>query len=177
MSNTSPNPVAGRLRFRKLRIAWSVVWGIACVLLVALWVRSYWLAELVEMRISDTRALVVGSILGGVSISPYVPTVPGYFDFGPRYRYRSEPRYPSEKPRERQVRYFWESATKAKLKQIQFAIHPFVAIRLPYFVFVGLAGTFAALPWLRWRFSLRTLLIATTLVALVLGLIVWLSGR
>ena len=28
-------------------------------------------------------------------------------------------------------------------------------------------------PWLRWRFSLRTLLIATTLVAVVLGLIVW----
>jgi hypothetical protein len=27
---------------------------------------------------------------------------------------------------------------------------------------------------LRWRFSLRTLLIATTLVAVVLGLIVWL---
>ena len=33
------------------------------------------------------------------------------------------------------------------------------------------------LPWLPWmpgRFSLRTLLIATTLVAVVLGLIVWL---
>jgi len=29
-------------------------------------------------------------------------------------------------------------------------------------------------PWLRWRFSLRTLLITTTLVAVVLGLIVWL---
>ena len=33
----------------------------------------------------------------------------------------------------------------------------------------------AALPWPRWpkRFSLRTLLIATTLVAVVLGLVVW----
>jgi hypothetical protein len=33
-----------------------------------------------------------------------------------------------------------------------------------------------AAPWLRqlgWRFSLRTLLIATTLVAIGLGLIVW----
>jgi hypothetical protein len=32
-------------------------------------------------------------------------------------------------------------------------------------------------PWLRWsrRFRLRTLLIATTLVAVVLGLIVWMS--
>ena len=33
------------------------------------------------------------------------------------------------------------------------------------------------LPWVEWpsRFSLRTLLIATTLVAVVLGLILWLS--
>ena len=30
------------MRYRKLRIAWSVGWGIACVLLIVLWVRSYW---------------------------------------------------------------------------------------------------------------------------------------
>src|SRR5262245_8875502 len=30
------------MRFRKLRIAWSVVWGVAAVLLLVLWVRSYW---------------------------------------------------------------------------------------------------------------------------------------
>ncbi len=29
------------MRFRKLRIAWSAFWGIATVLLIALWVRSY----------------------------------------------------------------------------------------------------------------------------------------
>ena len=30
------------MKHRKLRIAWSVAWGIVAVLLVALWVRSYW---------------------------------------------------------------------------------------------------------------------------------------
>ena len=35
-----------------------------------------------------------------------------------------------------------------------------------------LSATLAVAPWLRWRFTLRTLLIATTLVAVVLGLIV-----
>src|SRR3954453_9683000 len=30
------------MKFRKLRIAWSVFWGVAAVLLVVLWVRSYW---------------------------------------------------------------------------------------------------------------------------------------
>jgi hypothetical protein len=29
------------MRFRKLRIAWSVGWGILCVLLIVLWVRGY----------------------------------------------------------------------------------------------------------------------------------------
>jgi hypothetical protein len=35
------------------------------------------------------------------------------------------------------------------------------------------AGAFTAMPWLPYRFSLRTLLIATTLVAAVLGLVVY----
>ena len=30
------------MRFRKLRIAWSVAWGVLAVLLCVLWVRSYW---------------------------------------------------------------------------------------------------------------------------------------
>ncbi len=46
-------------------------------------------------------------------------------------------------------------------------------ISIPDGCLLLVAGAFAALPWLRWRFSLRTLLIAMTLVAAVLGLIVW----
>ena len=30
------------MRFRKLQIAWSVACGIICLLLIGLWVRSYW---------------------------------------------------------------------------------------------------------------------------------------
>src|SRR4051794_7644371 len=33
------------MRFRKPRIAWSVFWGVACVLLIVLWVRSYWWSD------------------------------------------------------------------------------------------------------------------------------------
>jgi len=46
-------------------------------------------------------------------------------------------------------------------------------IRLPYFLLVALSAAAVAVPWLRWRFSLRTLLIATTLVAVGLGWIVY----
>jgi hypothetical protein len=41
----------------------------------------------------------------------------------------------------------------------------------PYWCVVLLAGMFAAAPWV--RFSLRALLVATTLVAVVLGLVVY----
>src|SRR6476646_1576226 len=33
------------MKYRKLRIAWSVFWGLAAVLLIVLWVRSYWYSE------------------------------------------------------------------------------------------------------------------------------------
>jgi uncharacterized membrane protein YgaE (UPF0421/DUF939 family) len=80
------------MRFRKLRIAWSVVWGSAAVLLLAEWVRSYWTSDL------------------------YV-----------------------------------------------------------YWVAILLIAALATTSWFEWspRFSLRTLLIATTLIALVLGAIVY----
>ena len=43
---------------------------------------------------------------------------------------------------------------------------------LPHWLLVLLTATLAVVPWIKWRFSLRTLLIATTLVAVVLGIIV-----
>ena len=45
----------------------------------------------------------------------------------------------------------------------------------PYWFLVSVFATVGTLPWihhLKWRYSLRTLLIGTTLVAVVLGLIV-----
>ena len=57
-----------------------------------------------------------------------------------------------------------------------FPIHPeleAVVAGVPHwFVGIGMIGV-AAAPWFRWRFTLRTLLIATTLVAVALGLIVY----
>ena len=38
------------MRFRKLRIAFSAMCLIACVLLIALWVRSYWRLEAVAYK-------------------------------------------------------------------------------------------------------------------------------
>jgi len=98
------------MRFRKLRIAWSVVWGLACVSLIVLWVRSYGREDL---RIDSQ---------------------------------------------------FWvaDLTTVAGRK-----LHWLVTIFCAILVGVIWPG----------RFSLRALLIATTLLAAVLGLIVWTTGE
>jgi len=47
------------------------------------------------------------------------------------------------------------------------------SVSLPYWSLFILLGAVSSLPWFPWRYRLRTLLIATTLVAVLLGLIVW----
>src|SRR4051794_29097381 len=39
------------MRYRKLRIAWSMFWGLACVLLIVLWIRSYTRLDIVTYRV------------------------------------------------------------------------------------------------------------------------------
>jgi hypothetical protein len=45
-------------------------------------------------------------------------------------------------------------------------------INVPHWFLILGASTVAIAPWIRWRFSLRTLLIAATVVAVGLGLLV-----
>jgi hypothetical protein len=114
---------------RLLRIAFSVMCGILCLLLIVLWVRSY-------------------SSAGG-----------------------------------------WHTLTHIGADQIVFyesvngdlrilSLDAFMAATLshwqpgfvvPYWSLVSSFVMLAALPWVRWRFSLRTLLIATTLIAILLA--------
>ena len=55
------------MRYRKLRIAWSVGWGVVAVLLCVLWVRSYrWIDE-VGVTGSSTE-LSVGTFSGFISV-------------------------------------------------------------------------------------------------------------
>jgi hypothetical protein len=118
------------MRFRKLRIAWSVGWGSACVLLVVLWVRSYAVIDKWLPDFSTTWGIAAFSDSGEVSAS-VVHMDGGAVDI-------------------------W-----------------FIAI--PYWLLFTLSAIAGPLPLLRWsnRFTLRTLLIATTLVAVVLALVVY----
>ena len=58
------------MRFRKLRIAWSVLCGIACVLLIVLWVRSYATGDFIVMDASINKYLIVHSQKGIIEVYP-----------------------------------------------------------------------------------------------------------
>jgi hypothetical protein len=49
------------MRLRKLRIAWSVVWGAIAVLLIVLWLRSYYRTEYVERVVNVNRLYASGT--------------------------------------------------------------------------------------------------------------------
>jgi hypothetical protein len=57
------------MRYRYLRIAWTVFCGIACVLLIALWVRSYSGAETVAYGSGSPNRIAVMSSVGEVGLA------------------------------------------------------------------------------------------------------------
>jgi hypothetical protein len=143
------------MKFRKLRIAWSVAWGIASILLCVLWVRSYRWVDVIAVQQSSQRVVGIGScnasIMIGASSDETFPLGTWLVE-------------PNLKP----VKYLpWFEASFHSVSS---------EIYVPDWPLIVLTASVAVAPWirhLRWRFSLRTLLIATTLVAMVLGLIVW----
>jgi hypothetical protein len=146
------------MRFRKLRIAWSVGCGIACVLLIVLWVRSYTPTDELKLPIGFLHFAHFDTYHGELRVLSFVTSTPRGFDY--------------------------DHVDVADLGNTPYAKRRFYFARpenswgifelwLPFW-FLSLVGTgIAVLPWLPWRFSLRTLLIATTIVAVVLGLVVW----
>jgi hypothetical protein len=143
------------MRFRKLRIAWSVAWGVVAVLICLLWVRSYSHGEGLLMPLhSGTR---LGSFRGRLGLDPD--------DRATHWEWRIEHSQFDLDPNFDWDR--WERATPNWIGTTQ-------RVMVPHWFSLLVAASLSAAPWLRLRFSLRTLLIATTLVAVMLGLIVWL---
>jgi hypothetical protein len=144
------------MKYRKLRIAFSAVCGGLCLLMILLWVRSYWAPQsfaglgyngvskrgvIAAFRAKPIRKFDVdlgySVIRFGVPVADFAP-LHGRLGF---YK-------------------LWDK----KLWILQ----------IPYWSLVAMTIMFSAVPWANWsrRFSLRTLLIATTLVAILMGLIV-----
>jgi hypothetical protein len=152
-----------------LRIAFSATCLIACVLLIMLRVRSrHWEDEAYFSVVRQKVSL--HSCYGAIGAEIYI----GGADLIPSgigsHWFKDLNASGIVSP--------WRfSCSVASLPSIGAAVQPLVCyVGVPHWFAVFVAATLAAVPWLRWsnRFTLRTLLIATTLVAVVLGLIAWL---
>ena len=147
------------MKYRKLRIACSVGCGILCLLLIVLWVRSYWRLEILEKR-TGLQAVQISSVKGRIAIAHLDPRT----TIGRSYLNVVA----------------GDSADWRKGGVLGFAYYDdglVTALIAPHWLPALLSAALAVIPWISrsWRFSLRTLLIAMTLIAVVLGLIVWLS--
>ena len=141
------------MNYRKLRIAWSVVWGVAAVLLIVLWVRSYWYGDVLQFR-SFPEDFGIGSVHGVIGADGNINPLKYILSSG--WKLWSYPTFEEMTP----PPFLYECPSLGGFE-----------LNLPHWFLSLIFGTMAALPWIR-RFSLRSLLIATTLLAIVLGLIV-----
>jgi hypothetical protein len=145
------------MRFRKLRIAWSVWWGIVAVLLIVLWAKSEWCADCIDHTkngVTTKIAAAYGFVV--IEQTDFTSVVPQNI---PDEDWQHRSRYPVSD---------WHTFQFHR-DRIQ------TQIQTPIWIPLGIAIGMTVIPWtVRFkRFSLRTLLMATTLVAVVLGIIVW----
>jgi hypothetical protein len=164
IASGSGNTIDRHRILRRLRIAFSVACGIVSLSLIVLWVRSYWHADIISGPALPKLKCGTISLVGRIVVV-----------------WSREPPFPSK----------WEVVTREVTKgqpffrqfenMFGFGVVNLTSeqeIILPHWFLVAITATCAVAPWLNWirwpkRFSLRTLLVATTFVALLLGAIVY----
>jgi hypothetical protein len=150
------------MTFRTLRIAWSVVCGIACVLMIVLWVRSYSLLNFCEMYIGNGKTLHVQTVNGQAAL--FVLAFNRGWQAGGFSVKSTASSTTYEQPVTGRPIPGGVTVNVMGLRG---------GARIPIWVLALVPIFIAPFPWLPSRFSLRTLLIATTLVAVALGVVVY----
>ena len=148
------------MKHRKLRIAWSVAWGIVAMLLIGLWWQSFYLCYAIH---GTTATPIIASAVRGVVQAGTTDTSQYRTGWGPGWGLiRFSPDMVSQQFANKPS---WALSVENNSRSVS----------VPLWSLTAFAAVISVAPWLRWRFSLRTLLIATTAVAVGLGLIVWLA--
>jgi hypothetical protein len=167
MEDQGTNRESGGVRYRKLRIAWSVGWGVAGLVFVAIWLRTVDNGDNFQeplLEAGDFAVYSTDGIIWGVN-APFFAYSPPTNDLVSYYipsRYQSTP-----------DGFASTAIHKSRGFDTQFWSRNTWFVQTPNWFPVLVSVALGGVPWLRWRFSLRTLLIAMTLVAVVLGVIVY----
>ena len=154
------------MKSRNLRIAWSVTCGVACVLLIALWVRSYAIRDGVWWP-----ETVIGAEVNSLS-GHFVLMIVNREQFGgglPPFRTFHDKINPA------QTLWFNKDV-------LGFLLHRQVhltRIDIPFWFLTLIGIGIATTPWFlkNWRFSLRTLLTIMGLTAVILGMAVYAAQK
>lgn len=137
---------------RHLRIAASVFFGMLTLALCVLWVRSYIVSTEITMFDGVYNELGIGSgMIGARRLHSVAPLFLGHFPLTLRQ---------------------FEGTNYYQTRLIFVDCDEFDFV-FPIWIPTILSAIGIGLPWT--RFSLRTLLLATTLVAVVLGLVAWIA--
>lgn len=155
------------MKYRKLRIAWSVFCGVLCVLVVVLWVRSYShtdsLTQVNANQVLTRLGTNFGILFFGWTDYKTTPNLspPDATDGWEYQEYDGRPMVDAVPC----WRCTWGTTESL--------------VSLPAWFVTFFTFLLAAAPWICWskRFSLRTLLIMMTAVSVGLALIVGLSRR
>ena len=152
------------MKYRKLRIAFSAVCGVLCVLLIVLWVRSHYFADLACWRLSNNWGYQFTSTHGQLVLVRAQLDGAGY-----------------DGTREWQT-WLWSTTRAGSMFDKQpatfgfnlrhwprLSVFPYWA---PLIVCMALTATLTASLFHRFRFSLRILLIGITLIAVTCGVAV-----
>jgi hypothetical protein len=157
---------------RKLRIAFSITCGVLCLLLVVLWVRSYWWLDTVQHLTTGSGGYGVVSDRGQLIFNTFNHPQNNASRYFLNSRWRMGQTSQSEVPLSRR-----RGPTPVAWRVVQ-QQSPYQSTRfaVPYWfplLIVVVVSAIPAIPWMLFSFSLRSLLIATTLVAVALWLVVW----
>jgi hypothetical protein len=154
---------------RLLRVAFSVLCGIGCLLLVALWMRSDSWWDAVYGRYQLRRAFGANSLSGRVQLYESPQSVPE-----PSHVVVQSIRLtPAEQLAPITIDLSQRTSRWAAFG-FYFGHFPHITeVIVPHWFLVTFTGALGAIPWIEWRFSLWTLFVATTLAALGLGVMVW----
>ena len=153
---------------RLLNIA-SIVCLVLCVALTGMWVRSYWRDDGLTLGVTDKCGFIAGSMHGIVTLY-YVSDIGEEANLSKWY-------VGSYLPGEA----FWLPHEEVKSAVAGFRVLSYpnhgIVLAMPHWFLVLLTGTLSAILWTKqqWRFTLRSLFIVTTFLAVVLGMIAWLD--
>jgi hypothetical protein len=146
----------------KLRIAFSVVCGIVCLLLIVLWVRRFSRDDDCRITLPATHAFTIHSMRGLVLVQVYKSNPEDGWHWTTTMLGHDPEGWSNFDSNVRA----WHWVPMGGSPQ------PFA---IPHWFLIVLSTALAVTPWVHWskQFSLRTLLVATTLVAVVLGAVVY----